>query len=290
MKVLLSSLREYASLIPQPGIMDIIDILVVAYLFYRIIMLVRKTAAARIARSIFWILLVFWFTRLFQMHALNYVLNFVLELGAFALIIIFQPELRRGLERIGAKSLTELFTGKEQVGEIDYVIEQTVLACQEMSEKRIGALIVFERDTKLDQYFTNGTVIDARISQQLLCNIFFPKAALHDGALIVCGDRAAAAGCVLPLSVNPRLNAELGTRHRAGIGMSEASDAVVVIVSEETGAISVAISGMLKRHLAPETLQKLLAQELKVQEDAQQTGLRGWLRQRLKSEGDRHEK
>lgn len=290
MKVLLSSLREYASLIPRPGIMDIIDILVVAYLFYRIIMLIRKTAAERIARSIFWILVVFWFTRLFQMHALNYVLSLVLELGAFALIIIFQPELRRALERIGARSLTELFSAREQVGEIDYVIEQTVEACQEMAEKRVGALIVFERGTSLEHYFTNGTVIDAKISSQLLLNIFFPKAALHDGALIVCGDRAEAAGCVLPLSENSRLSADLGTRHRAGIGMSEATDALVVIVSEETGAISVAQRGMLKRQLTPETLQKLLAQELKEQEDEKQQGIRGWLRQHLKAEGKNHEK
>lgn len=284
MKVLLNSLREYVSLIPQPGIMDIIDILVVAYLFYRIIMLVRKTAAARIARSIVLILLVFGLTRLFQMHALNYVLNFVLELGAFALIIIFQPELRRALERIGAKSITDLFSTREQSGQVDYVIEQTVQACQEMAEKHIGALIVFERSSKLEQYFANGTVIDARVSAQLLCNIFFPKAALHDGALIICDDRAAAAGCVLPLSDNPRLSAELGTRHRAGIGMSEATDAVVVIVSEETGTISVAMRGMLKRHLAPETLQKLLTNELKPQENTQKQSLLDWLRQHLKAE------
>lgn len=289
MKVLLSSLREYISLIPQPGIMDILDILVVAWLFYRIIMLVRKTAAARIARSILLIFLVYGLTRLLQMHALNYVLSFVLELGAFALIIIFQPELRRGLERIGARSITELFQSREQTGQTDDVIAQTVLACQEMSEKHIGALIVFERHTSLEQYFTNGTVIDAKISQQLLCSIFFPKAALHDGALIVCGERAAAAGCVLPLTENSHLSADLGTRHRAGIGMSEVTDAVVVIVSEETGAISVAVRGMLKRHLAPETLQKLLAQELMPQAEEQRQGILGWLRQHWQKEEHKHE-
>lgn len=290
MKVLLNTLREYASLIPQPGIMDILDILVVAWLFYRIIMLVRKTAAARIARSILLILLVYGLTRLLQMHALNYVLDFVLELGAFALIIIFQPELRRGLERIGAKSITALFMPRDQVTQMDYVIEQTVLACQEMAQKRIGALIVFARNTHLEHYFTNGTIIDAKVSQQLLCNIFFPKAALHDGALIICKDRAAAAGCVLPLTENAHLSADLGTRHRAGIGMSEATDAVVVIISEETGTISVAMRGMLKRQLTPETLQKLLSQELKTQEEIEQKGLKHWLRQQWNAEGSKHEK
>ncbi len=278
MKALLTTLREYASLIPTPGIMDIVDILVVAYLFYRIFILIRHTPAARIARSILLILLASWLTKLLKMHALNYVLTFVLELGAFALIIIFQPELRRALERIGAKSLSSIFTGLEQTGESNYVIDQTVKACEEMSEKRIGALICFERTTSLEHYQASGTVIDAKVSQMLLCNIFFPKAALHDGALLISGDRAVAAGCVLPLTESNRVSAELGTRHRAGLGMSEATDAVVVIVSEETGTISVAMGGMLKRYLTPETLQKLLSQELQPQESAAPQGLIGKLR------------
>ncbi len=289
MKILLNELREYASLIPQPGIMDIIDILVVAYLFYRIFMLIRQTAAVRIARSILLILLAFWVTRLLQMHAINYVLNFVLELGAFALIIIFQPELRRVLERIGARSFSGLFSGRTQSNESEYVIEQTVRACDEMSKKRIGALIVFERGMPLERYFSTGTCIDAAVSEQLLCNIFFPKAALHDGALIICGNRAAAAGCVLPLTENTHLSSDLGTRHRAGIGMSEATDAVVVIVSEEVGTISVAVGGMLKRHLAPQTLQKLLLQELRTQDTEEQRGLLGWLRRNLHREDTRNE-
>ena len=280
MKPLLNSLREYANLIPQPGIMDIIDILVVAYLFYRIILLIRQTAAARIARSILLILLVTWLTDLLKMHALHYVLHYLLEVGAIALIVIFQPELRRGLERIGAKSISGLFSNHVQVREDDYVIDQTVRACARMSAERVGALIVFERTTPLEQYFSTGVVIDARISEQLICNIFFPKAALHDGALIICGERAQAAGCVLPLTENTRISADLGTRHRAGIGMSEASDALVVIVSEETGAISVAESGMLKRHLTRDTFEKLLRNGL-MREESPSAGFQ-WLRRKDK--------
>ena len=284
MKPLLNSLREYINLIPQPGIMDIIDILVVAYLFYRIILLIRHTAAARIARSILLILLVTWLTNLLKMHALHYVLHYVLEVGAIALIVIFQPELRRGLERIGARRISELFSPHAQTQEDDYVIDQTVRACERMSAERVGALIVFERTTPLEQYFSSGVVIDARVSEQLICNIFFPKAALHDGALIICGERAQAAGCVLPLTENNRVSADLGTRHRAGLGMSEATDALVIIVSEETGTISVADKGMLKRHLAPSTLRKLLTQELLIQENSRPQGILGWLRQRLRPE------
>ena len=289
MKVLLNSLREYASLIPQPGIMDMLDILMVACLFYWIFMLIRKTPAARILRSILLIMLVFGLTRVFQMHALNFVLNFILELGAFALIIIFQPELRRGLEHIGSKRFSEFFFGRVQAKQSEYVIEQMVLACEKFSHSHTGALIVIERTTPLDHYFTNGTIIDARVSSELMSNIFFPKAALHDGALIIQGERAAAAGCVLPLTENPRLSSDLGTRHRAGIGMSEATDAVVVIVSEETGIISVAVGGRLKRHLEPETLQRLLAQELRLQEEDRKRGLLSRVKRHFTAEGNEHE-
>ena len=285
---LLNSLREYANLIPKPGIMDILDILVVAYLFYRIFMLIRQTPAARILRSILLIMLVYGLTRILQMHALNFVLNFVLELGAFALIIIFQPELRRGLEHIGARSFSEYFSGRDTSRQSEYVIEQLVLACGKLSQSHTGALIVLERTTPLDHYFTNGTIIDAKVSEELLSNIFFPKAALHDGALIIQGERAAAAACVLPLTENSRLSSDLGTRHRAGIGMSEATDAVVVIVSEETGIISVAVGGHLKRHLEPETLHKLLTQELGLQEETQ-PGLLARLKQHFSGEGKEHE-
>ena len=166
------------------------------------------------------------------------------------------------LEKLGGKSFREVLSMKEEQREIDRVISQTVSACETMSRERTGVLIVFERDTSLMDYQKSGTVIDAQVSSELLRNIFFTKAALHDGAVIIRNERIAAAGCVLPLTQNRNISSDLGTRHRAAIGMSEVSDAVVVIVSEETGTISVAVSGMLKRHLAPQTLEKLLLNEL----------------------------
>lgn len=166
------------------------------------------------------------------------------------------------LDHLGNVRLSTFFSNSKPVQEMESVIMQTVMACDIMSREKVGALIVFAREQRLEEYFKTGTQLDARVSEQLLRNIFFPKASLHDGAMIIRDGRVAAAGCVLPLSDSVRLSADLGTRHRAGVGMSEVSDAVVVIVSEETGTISVAVGGMLKRHLAPETLEKMLRKEL----------------------------
>ena len=156
--------------------------------------------------------------------------------------------------------------------------------------RKVGALIVFARDNRLDEYVKTGTVIDAQVSDQLIRNVFFPKAALHDGAMIVRDGRVAAAGCVLPLSASARLSADLGTRHRAGVGLSEVSDAVVVIISEETGTISVAVGGMLKRHLAPQTLERLLRHELLTEDQEQQENLAVRLRQKLQIKGKEEHK
>ena len=166
------------------------------------------------------------------------------------------------LDHLGNVRLSTFCSNSKPVQETGSVIMQAVMACDIMSREKVGALIVFAREQRLEEYFKTGTQLDARVSEQLLRNIFFPKASLHDGAMIIRDGRVAAAGCVLPLSDSVRLSADLGTRHRAGVGMSEVSDAVVVIVSEETGTISVAVGGMLKRHLAPETLEKMLRKEL----------------------------
>jgi len=242
--------------------MDVVDILVVALLFYKVIMLVRGTKASRIAKSIVLVLVLTWLTSLLHMYSLNFILGKILELGFIAIVIVFQPELRRLLEKVGSKSVRELLGTKQEARSIDMAVEATVRACEVMSREKIGVLIVFERDMLLDEYFKTGTVIDAQASEQLLRSLFFPNSALHDGAVIIRGGRVAAAGCVLPLSENTHLSSDLGTRHRAGIGMSEVSDAVVVIVSEETGTISFAVGGMLKRHLAPQMLERLLINEL----------------------------
>ena len=252
-------------------IKDVLDILIVAFIIYKIFDLVHSSSAARVAKAIVLLLLATWLTGLIGMEMLNFGLNKILELGVIALVIMFQPELRRALERFGGKSVKELLGGKSPRGEMAEAILATVSACEIMSKERVGVLLIFERESSLEDYFKTGTLLDARTSEQLLRNLFFPKASLHDGAVIIRGGRVAAAGCVMPLSENPHLSSDLGTRHRAGVGTSEHSDAVVVIVSEETGTISVAIGGMLKRHLAPQTLERLLTAELIPDEEEQKT-------------------
>ena len=250
---------------PTVQLTDILDILVVAVLIFYVINLIRSTSANRIAKAIILLLLATLVTDLLNLHTVNYLLNRVLQLGFVALVIVFQPELRRLLERVGSrgsvKGLIGLTAGPVQ-SDMPAAIEQVVQACEAMSRERVGALMVFERTNSLEQIAATGTRIDAAVSQELIRNIFFPKASLHDGAMIIQNSRIEAAGCVLPLSENRSLSSDLGTRHRAGVGMSEVCDAVVVIISEETGTISVAVGGMLKRHLATQTLQKLLTQEL----------------------------
>lgn len=262
MDTIISFFKEFASMLPTIKFMDIVDILLVAFVIYTIIMMIQNTGAVRIAKSVIIILVLSGLTQLLNMYLMNYLLERVLEIGLIALVIMFQPELRRMLEKLGSKSLREILSMKEQQREIDRVISQTVAACETMSKERTGVLIVFERSASTIDYQKTGTVLDAEVSSELLRNLFFTKAALHDGAVIIRNERIAAAGCVLPLTQNRNISSDLGTRHRAAIGMSEATDAVVVIVSEETGTISVAIGGMLKRHLAPQTLEKLLLNEL----------------------------
>ena len=274
MDAVINFFKEFSSMLPTIKVMDIVDILVVAFLIYKVIMMVRSTSAARIAKSVLIILILAGVTQLLNMYLLNYILDKILEIGLVALIVVFQPELRRMLEKLGSKNVREILSVKEEQREIDRVIEQTVQACEIMSRERVGVLLVFERETPLDDYFKTGTIVDAQLSEQLLRNLFFKNSPLHDGAVIVRGGRVAAAGCVMPLSDNPHLPSDLGTRHRAGVGTSEVSDAVVVIVSEENGTISVAIGGMLKRHLAPQTLQKLLSNELIADETENKTLLK----------------
>ena len=241
---------------------DLLDIVIVTFLIYKLLPLFRTTGSSRIAKAIIGIFVLSWLTSFFKLHILSYLTSQILQIGLIAVVVLFQPELRRMLDHLGRFKLSRLVNPTKPEQEMVPVINQTVRACEMMSKEKVGALIVFARDSHLDEYFKTGTVIDGQVSQQLLRNIFFPKSALHDGAVIVCEGRVAAAGCVLPLSETNRLSADLGTRHRAAVGMSEASDAVVVVVSEETGAISVAVGGMLKRQLAPQTLEKLLRNEL----------------------------
>ena len=289
----MDAVRELYQTLTTMGWRDILDIVIVAYLIYRVILLIRTTASMRIARGFVAILALAGITQILQLRTLNFLLSQILAIGLLALVVLFQPELRRMMDHLGSSvSLRRLFTQEKKLDEMDVVISQTVKACEVMGREKVGALIVFARTHRLDEYFKTGTVIDGRVSEQLIRNIFFPKAALHDGAMIIRDGQIAAAGCVLPLSESHRLSADLGTRHRAGVGMSESSDAVVVIVSEETGTISVAVGGMLKRHLAPQTLERLLRQELIREEgDAQAGKLTGKVRQLLgRKEDKKHEK
>lgn len=249
---------------------DIIDIILVAVLIYVAIGLIRRTNTTRLARGIVLILLALWLSDLFKFRMINSLLKTTVELGFIALVIIFQPELRRLLERMGSGRFMFFLGGSSAPLTFESVVNQTVLACASMSESRTGALIVFERAISLNEQMATGTIVNADVTSELLRNIFFVKAPLHDGAVIIREGRLAAAGCMLPLSQNASLSSDLGMRHRAGIGMSEHSDAVVVIVSEETGAISVAMDGMLKRHLTPDMLEKILRTELLPESDTEQ--------------------
>lgn len=266
-----TALERSLNLLTTMGLADIIDILIVAYLIYKAIWFVRKTNSYNLAKGIIVFLLVMLVSDVFGLKMISFVLRKAAELGLIALVILFQPELRRLLERMGSGFST---SRGEWGTQIDSAIAHTVLACTDMSESRTGALIIFERNVKLNEIMSTGTIINADTNAELIKNIFFNKAPLHDGALILRSGRIAAAGCVLPLTKSTNLSKDLGMRHRAGIGLSEQSDAVVIIVSEETGAISVAIDGMLKRHLNSATLERLLRAELIVEEkDKKQNGL-----------------
>ena len=241
---------------------DIVDMLIIAIVIYKILRWLRRTNSAKAVRAIIILVLALWLASIFQMSVVTFLLNKLLQLGVLALVVIFQPEIRRFLEKVGSSNFSHLLTRQTFKKETDTAISQTVLAASELSRTRTGALIIFEREIKLDDPIKTGTVINADVTAELLKNIFYPKAPLHDGAVIIRDGQIVGAGCMLPLSTNTNLSRDLGMRHRAGIGMSEQSDAVVVIVSEETGAISVAVDGILKRHLAVETFEKLLRNEL----------------------------
>lgn len=253
-----------ANVVSTIGLADMIDILIVAYLIYKAIWFVRRTNSYNLARGILLLLALLGLSEIFGLNMLSFLLRKAMELGLIALVILFQPELRRVLERVGSG----FSTGKGVVGTVmEGAIAQTVLACKEMSASKTGALIIFERKVSLNDIMSTGTIINADATAELIKNIFFNKAPLHDGALIIRDGRMAAAGCVLPLTHSTNLSKDLGMRHRAGIGLSEQSDAVVVIVSEETGSISVAVEGMLKRHMTASTLEKILRSELIVDEN-----------------------
>ena len=260
---------------------NIIDILFVAFLIYQGIKLIRRSNLKNLTRGLMILMIVYALSEILDMKMIKILIQKTVELGLIALVVLFQPELRRLFERIGGSlrgtkdnygstiESAQLVVGRDLIR----AIAQIVLASGEMSASKTGALIIFERSVQLSEVMSTGTIINADATAELIKNIFYNKAPLHDGALIVREGRLAAAGCVLPLTRSTNLSKDLGMRHRAGIGLSEQSDAVVVIVSEETGAISVAVEGMLKRHLSGSALEKILRSELVPQSDT--TGSRG---------------
>jgi len=258
---------RYTRYFSMVEISDVVDILIVAFIIYKLVTFIRKTNSSNVASGLMILFVVLWLSGEWNLDVLNFILRTAMELGFLALVILFQPEIRRVLERMGNSRISGFLKNETEGHIMENAITQTVLACSDMSSTRTGALIVFERSNKLSEPLTTGTVVNADVTAELLKNIFFNKAPLHDGAVIVRDGRILAAGCMLPMSGNTTLSKELGMRHRAGIGCSETSDAVIVICSEETGAISVAVDGMLKRHLNPSTVEKLLRNELLVSND-----------------------
>lgn len=245
---------------------DALDIIIMAYLIYKAINLVRQTRAEQLVKGICILVLSYWVSLWLNLNALSYILGIILSFGVIAIIILFQPELRRALEHVGGSSLRKLSTFSPKRDESELVWRPTINAiCRAVSDfqmDKTGALIVIERKTRLGEIANTGTVIDASPSEDLFKNIFFPKAALHDGAVIVREGKLYAAGCILPLTQKADIFRNLGTRHRAAVGVSEHSDALVVVVSEETGNISIADKGRLNRELSPSTLRLILEDEL----------------------------
>lgn len=242
-------------------VFDIFDILIIAFFVYKAIEFLRDSRAGQLVKGIALLLFAFFLAIAFDLVTLKWLITQVLDYGIIVLAIIFQPELRRMLEKVGRSNIS--FLGKqdafdEETERVKSCIDAVCQAADVMSDKRIGALIVFERDTILGEIANTGTLLNAEASYELIGNIFFPKSPLHDGALIVRNGMVHAAGCILPLTSNNNLNSQLGTRHRAAIGMSENSDALILVVSEETGTISLASNGSIQRELNTITLKEEL--------------------------------
>lgn len=240
----------------RPEISDFVDILFVAFILYKLLMFMRETRASAVLKGVVLLLAATWVSDLVGMRALNWLLMTVVSNGALVLIILFQPELRKALEAVGRSARIEHHTDDEE--ERTRIIDEIIQCLTDLSRRRVGALIVFEQKTGLKDVVETGTAIDAVISAPLLENIFEPNTPLHDGAVIVRGTRVVAGACILTLTEGSGVSRELGTRHRAAIGVSETTDATVLIVSEETGVISMAKGGKLTRYLDATSLREIL--------------------------------
>ena len=257
----------FNNIISGIGIADVIDVAIVAFVVYKVFGFIRETRAEQLVKGLLFLVLVTFVSDKFNLYTLNWILRNTMTLGVIALVIVFQPELRRALEYVGRSKFI-----KPQFAQLDkekakMITSAIIKAVDYFSTNKVGALLIMERETTLNDITETGTPIDAEISTELLANIFYEGAPLHDGAAVIRGDRVIAAGCVLPLSQSKTLSKDLGTRHRAGIGITENSDAISLIVSEESGIISIAVDGKLSRFLDIKTVEKTLLNIYLTQKD-----------------------
>ncbi|MCR8745793.1 diadenylate cyclase CdaA [Romboutsia lituseburensis] len=255
----------FVDIISRITINDVVDISIVAYIFYKIFMFIKDTRAEQVLKGILFLLVATQLSETFKLHTLYWILVKSLEIGVLAAVIIFQPELRAGLEHIGRAKFNFFGKNGPSVSEdsLNNTIEEIVEALYSLSRQKIGALIIMERQTKIGEIINTGTSIDGQVSRQLLINIFIPNTPLHDGAVVVRDSQVKAAACFLPLTESKDLSKDLGTRHRAAIGVSEVSDCISLIVSEETGDVSIAKAGKLYRNISKDRMTNILRSNLK---------------------------
>ncbi|OZB90403.1 diadenylate cyclase CdaA [Paenibacillus sp. XY044] len=258
----------FADLTWKESIKDIIDIAIVTYIIYQVILLVRGTRAVQLLKGILVLVIIWALSTWFDLYTLKWLMNQIFNFGILAIFIIFQPELRRALEQLGRGKLFGRSSAEDE--QLNKLIGEVIKAVNYLARRKIGALIVFERETGLNEYTESGIPMQSMVSSQLLINIFIPNTPLHDGAVIIQNQQIAAAACYLPLSENPFISKELGTRHRAAIGISEVGDAVSIVVSEETGQISLAINGQVVRDIKEESLISKLYEELRPNSSAKE--------------------
>lgn len=280
MQVVLEALRSFLEMIKyivsEMGINDILDIVVITFIIYKCIGFFRQSRGGQLIKGIVFLLFAALIANWLDMIMVNWLMVKVVDSALIAAVIIFQPEIRRVLEQVGTSrfgSLTRSSGVDLEYERMEKLIESVSRAADDMQKQKCGALMVFERTTQLGEIISTGTTVDAYCTSALVCNIFYPKSPLHDGAMILRGNRIHAAGCILPLTHSNELSKALGTRHRAAVGMSENSDAVVVVVSEETGTISIAVNGELRRGFDSITLRTELNSLLLEQKDKKQGGI-----------------
>lgn len=247
------------------SISSVLDIIVVAYIFYKGYMIIRETRAEQLLKGIMLMVALIPISYLLNLEVLNFILNKTLTIGLLSVVIIFQPEIRKVLEHIGRTAFDEI-NNIEDEEDRNVIVNEIITAVESLAETKTGALLVIEQSTRLGEVLSSGTILDAKISSNLLENIFVVNTPLHDGATIIRKDRILASGCVLPLTNNNNINKKLGTRHRAALGLSELSDAIIIVVSEETGIISLAINGKLTRNYDKKKLRVVLVNILKKKE------------------------